>query len=464
MKVVVLNGSPKGENSVTMQYVAFLQHMFCQHEFILHHVAREVDRLEKDEQALNKVVDDIASADGVLWAFPLYVFLVHGKYKRFIELLHERAVTSVLEGKTAAIFSTSIHFFDHTAHNYMHGICDDFDMKVYGSYSAAMHDLFVESERENLLHFGEGFFKAMETKTVTAKVYPPLVEHSKVYKPVKEPLKVDACGKKVVVVTDAEARQENVIRMVEQFVGHFNGDVTVTNLHTVDIKGGCLGCIRCGYDNTCVYSGKDGFIEWYNSTIKTADIVVFAGTIRDRYLSSLWKTFFDRAFFNTHMPSLKDKQIAFIISGPLEQLPNLRQIFEGYTEWQNANLVGIVTDEPAEPGQIDELLQALAERSVDCANRHYISPSTFLGVGGRKIFRDEIWGHLRFPFVADHKYYKKNGIYDFPSRNYVSILMSILVKIPAIRNALYGRLLITKMIEPYKKLLEKQKTQRKEQG
>ena len=34
-----------------------------------------------------------------------------------------------------------------------------------------------------------------------------------------------------------------------------------------------------------------------------------------------------------------------ILSGPLSQIPNLRQILEAYTEWQQANLVDFVTDE-----------------------------------------------------------------------------------------------------------------------
>ena len=33
MKIIVLNGSPKGELSVTMQYVAYLAKLYPQHEF-----------------------------------------------------------------------------------------------------------------------------------------------------------------------------------------------------------------------------------------------------------------------------------------------------------------------------------------------------------------------------------------------------------------------------------------------
>ncbi|MBP2652792.1 MAG: hypothetical protein H6Q73_361 [Firmicutes bacterium] len=459
MKIVVLNGSPKGDNSVTMQYVAFIKKKYSQHEFVICNVAQGIRKLESDNQVFEEITEKVRAADGVVWAFPLYVFLVHSGYKRFIELITERAAQEAFAGKPAAILTTSIHFFDHTAHNYLHGICDDLDMKVYGSYSAGMHDIFKEDARGSLLEFSETFFAAIEGRLPAAKVYPPILNQGSEYVPGSQQRKFDAGGLKVVIVTDAEEYQINLKRMIESMTARFSGQAEVFNLHNVDIKGGCLGCIKCGYDNTCAYSGKDGFIDFYNSRIKNADIIIFAGAICDRYLSSLWKTFFDRAFFNTHMPMLKGKQIGFLISGPFRQLPNLRQIFEGYTEWQEANLAGIVTDEYSESKEIDGLLEEMARQSIEFAKRRYIKPATFLGVGGRKIFRDEIWGQIRFPFAADHKYYKDNGVYDFPQRDYTTrlrnILFGLLIKVPAVRDKLYGGLMITKMVEPYKKLLAK---------
>jgi hypothetical protein len=51
MKIVVLNGSPKGEASITLQYVAFLQKHFFQHEFIIFHVSQYIKKIEKDPEA-----------------------------------------------------------------------------------------------------------------------------------------------------------------------------------------------------------------------------------------------------------------------------------------------------------------------------------------------------------------------------------------------------------------------------
>jgi multimeric flavodoxin WrbA len=455
MKMVVLNGSPKGESSVTMQYVAFIQKRFPQHEFKIFHIAQKIKKIENDQDTLDAIIAEITAADGILWAFPLYVCLVHSQYKRFVELITERSIEYAFNGKHTAILTTSIHFFDHTAHNYLHGICDDLNMKFFASYSAEMQDLFKEKEREKLVDFSQNFFAAIDRDAPAAKVYSPVINENPEYYPGREQFQIPTQGQKVIVLTDAEEHNVNLNRMIGKFTASLNGLVEVVNLRNIDIKGSCLGCIHCGYNNTCVYSNKDGFIDFYNSKLKSADILIFAGTIRDRYLSSLWKTFFDRAFFNTHTPSLQGKQIGFIISGPLRQLPNLRQIFEAYTQWQQANLVSIVTDEHTDSGNIDILLQEMATRSVEYRRQQYSTPATFLGVGGSKIFRDEIWGNLRFPFEADHQFYKANGMYDFPQRDYVTrirnLFFRLMIKIPAIRREIYSEKMITNMVKPYKK-------------
>jgi hypothetical protein len=220
-----------------------------------------------------------------------------------------------------------------------------------------------------------------------------------------------------------------------------------------------LGCLQCGYNYECVYTDKDEFIPFYNTRLRTADILIFAGTIQDRYLSSRWKLFFDRSFFNTHTPSFTGKQIGFIISGPFGQIPNLRQIFEGYVEWQQANLVDFITDEYGDSPQIDAALQNFARRLISFSEKDYIKPRTFLGVGGMKIFRDDIWGKLRFPFQADHQFYKRNGVYDFPQRDYktrmmVTLLM-LLTKIPTMRKEIYRKRMKEEMVKPLQKIIQR---------
>ena len=418
MKIVVLNGSPKGEVSVTRQYVLYLEKAFPEHRFVVLPVAQQSRKLEKDPAAFDNVMEEVRSADGVIWAFPLYVLLVCSQYKRFIDLVAERGATAAFHGTHAVTLSTSINYHDWNAHAYMRGVCEDFGMKFVGIHSARMDDIAKQEERDRLRHFAEELFAAIETRAEyprTTAVLPTAPRRP--YRAAGTPVQtVDARGRNIVILTDARPGQERLQAMIDRLAGAWGGAARVVNLHDLDIKGGCQGCLRCGAEYRCAYTGKDGFIDFYESVLVPADIIVCAGAVSARQLSWKWREFFDRSFFNTHTPSLVGKQLAFLVSGPLTLLPELRETYEAWTELQQSNLCAFLSDE-AEDGAVREAaLDALAARLVRSAEAAYVRPRTFLGIAGMKIFRDDIWSELRVVFRADHKAYKQRGYYDFPQR------------------------------------------------
>ena len=457
MKIAVLNGSPKGQTSVTMQYVHFLEQRFPEAEIKYFDVALKIKKLEKDDKAFQEIVAEIADSDAVLWAFPLYFLLVCSQYKRFIELIFERNATAAFRGKQAAVLTTSINFFDYTAHNYIHAICDDLQMNFFGSYSAEMNDLLKSQERQRLETFGELFITAIKDGTPSMKNNKPLIAPDVIFAAEKI-TPVETKGRKVLIVVDETAENPNLSNMVERLRQTFSPAAELVQLKDIDIKGGCLGCVQCGFDNVCVYEGKDGFRNFFNQKIKNADILFFAGAIHDRYFSSLWKCYFDRSFFNGHTPVIRSKQIGFVISGPFGQIHNLREIFEASVEMQHASLVGFISDDMGSPEEINIGLQNMASRSVTQSKLGYIPPPTFYQVAGSKLFRDAIWGRLRVVFQADHKYYKEHGIYDFPQKNYkwriINSTLVLLTKIPAVRREFIKRMK-TEMIKPCANVVKK---------
>jgi multimeric flavodoxin WrbA len=457
MKITVLNGSPKGNLSVTMQYVHFIRLKFPAHQFVIHNISDHIRKIERDDMAFQEIISAVSSSDGVIWAFPLHYFLVPGPYKRFIELIWERKAEAAFRDKFATVITTSIHIMDHAALNYMHAICDDLAMHYTGFFSPSMYDLKKPKERERLLLYADNFFRAMEKRQPTSRAYAPVVQQAWTYVPGLVSTKVDTGNRKVLILTDAEMGQTNLAGMTDHLRDTFSGNVEVINLHDIDIKGGCTECLQCGYDNTCLYTGKDGYIDFFNTKVKAADVLVFAGKIRDRYLSSLWKVFFDRSFFNTHMPTIPGKQVGFIISGPLRQIPNLRQILETYTAAMQANCVDLITDEDGNSTAIDALLEDFAERLMRFSATGYIKTRTSLEVGMAKIVRDELWSAMRFPFRSDHRYFKAHGLYDFPQKKYKARIrcafMSVLTMIPPIRKEIYTKAMKPKTVEPLEKIV-----------
>jgi multimeric flavodoxin WrbA len=460
MKIIVLNGSPKGMLSATLHYVLFLQKKFPEHDFQIFHICDDCQRLESDPAALDEVLEAVRGGDGVLWSFPVYTFLVHSHYKRFIELVFARGAQSAFRDKYTATLSTSIHFFDHTAHNYLQGICDDWGMRYVGAFSVWVYDLLVAKEKARFLEFARGFLAAIQGQVPTARVWEPVGSLPAEYVPSPAKTRVALGGKRMVILMDAPEADSNVARMAGRLRESVDGQVETINLSALRIASGCNGCFQCGGDGRCVLRNADDINDLYLTKLVPADILVMAGTIVDRYLSWRWKLFFDRGFFLPVVPWWPGKQLAFLVSGPLRQLPNLREILEGYAEFHQANLAGIVTDESPDCAETDRLLEHLAQRMADCSRSGYVRPSTFLGVGGTKIFRDGTWGVLRPVFQVAHRYYRAHGMYDFPQnslKNWFLITAGMwFVNLPGVRGRFF-RSLKEDMIAPLRKLLARER-------
>ncbi len=434
LKVCVLNGSPKGSDSVTLQYVRFLELAFPAHTFMVVDVAAQIGAIESREDEFKKVMTSVSSADAVLFATPVYYMLVPAQFKRFIELVVTRNGREDFFGKYAASLTTSIHFFDHTANEYLHAVAEDLGMHWTGSFMAKMDDLVKEENQESLIRFGEDFLATAQGHPPLQRVYPPLPATSFNYASAGIPLPLDTRGKSVLIISDA-APGSNLEKMVSRMASCFGRNASIVPVSETGMKGGCLGCCRCAFDNQCVYT--DGFSEFWKTQVAPADIIVFAGTVKDRYLSSEFKQVLDRSFFTGHVPSLKGKQVACLVQGPLFSCTTLREVMTAYITVQGANPAGMVSDEDANSYAIDLRIDALAARLLRLAESGYIAPGGFPAVAGWKVFRDEIWGEMRAVFRADDAYYRKHGVYDFPQHDYGQRLrtgvLSLLLSVPNIR-------------------------------
>jgi multimeric flavodoxin WrbA len=457
MKIIVFNGSPKGETSVTLQSVNYLIKKFPDCAFVTYPIAQQIRKIEQDAPFFDQIIASVAEADAVLWAFPLYFLTVHAHTKRFIELISERGAQPAFAGKYAASLSTSIHFFDHTAHNYLRAVCDDLEMRFVGSFSPDMDDLLTEEGRRQLVQFGGDFLTAIREQRPTQRLNAPLTRREFTYQPGPLPAARPTAGKKVVILHDGDRPGSNVLRMVARCRQNF-GEAALFSIQEIDIKASCQGCLRCASRNECAFEGKDGLIDFYRAQVLNADVLIYAGTMVDRYLSARWKMFIERSFFNTHAPVMTGKQIAYVISGPFSQTPNLREMLEGFGEVQRANVVGFVTDEYGDSAQIDAGIDALMGDTLQAALEQRSRPRTFLGVGGEKLFRDEIWGRLRIVFAADHRTYRRLGLYKtFPQANWKQRLLNAVVGpllTPRFTRKYFDREVKTQMIAPHQKAVE----------
>ena len=159
MKIAVINGSPKGKYSITLQTVRYLALIYPEHEFVTLNAGQKIKALEKDFTEAREL---LSSADAVLFSYPVYTFLAPSQLHRFIELVKADGVN--LEGKYATQISTSKHFYDVTAHKYIEENALDFGMRYVRGLSADMEDLLTDVGKNDAKKFFERFLWSVENE------------------------------------------------------------------------------------------------------------------------------------------------------------------------------------------------------------------------------------------------------------------------------------------------------------
>ena len=443
MQILVLNGSPKGKNSITLQTVLFLQKKFPEHNFEIFHVGQKIKALEKD---FAPALDAIAKADALLFSYPVYTFLAPCQLHKFIALMKAHGVA--VTGKIATQLSTSKHFYDTTAHRYIQDNVQEMGMHFIRGLSADMEDLPTQKGQKEAVswfaHFiwsaEQGFFEPYHPiPAATAPVPVTVPEETFAGKPGD-----------VVIIADLKPGDLQLAGMISRFRSHLPYATRVVNLREYPFKGGCLGCFRCAATGKCFY--KDGFDEFLRNRIQTADSMVYAFSIEDHSMGALFKMYDDRQFCNGHRTVTIGMPVGYLISGNLSKEENLRTIIEGRAQVGSNILAGIATDETDTNAAID----AFAANLAYALEHKNTGPQNFLGVGGMKIFRDLIY-QMRGFMRADHKFFKSHGQYDFPQKQWPKSLAMYLVGAMIANPKLHSKLdskMSEGMLMPYKKVLD----------
>ena len=446
MRILIVNGSPKGTYSITLHTALYLQALHPDHQFEVLHAGQRIKALEKDFSPALKAIEQ---ADLVLFSYPVYTFIAPAQLHRFIELMKEHKADVC--GKYMTQISTSKHFYDVTAHNYIRDNCQDMGMKVLRGLSADMDDLTTEKGRKEAEMFFDHICWQMEkgfAEPVLA--VKPQGRHAEV-----TPLADTAADKPgdVVIVADLREGDAQLAAMIDRFRTVLPLKTRVINLQDVPFKGGCLGCFNCAADGKCVY--KDGFDSFLRDEIQTAQAIVYAFTIRDQSMGARFKLYDDRQFCNGHRTVTMGMPFGYLISGEYSVESNLQTILEARAQVGGNPLVGVATDETDPNGEIDRMAAELAY----ALETKLSQPQNFYGIGGMKIFRDLIY-QMRGMMKADHRFYKAHGQYDFPQKNKGTILkmylVGALISSPKIRGKI-GNQMNEGMIMPYRKVLDQLK-------
>ncbi len=439
MRICVINGSPKGEYSITLQTALYLKKKFPQCDFEILNIGQRIRAYEKD---MSEAAAAIARAELLLFCYPVYTFIAPYQLHRFIELIKEQKLE--LDGKFAAQLTTSKHFYDVTAHEYIKENCLDMGLKYLGGLSADMDDLLCKKGRADAVRFFEyalycakgGLFEPLRPALARRETH---YERSLCAVPKKD-------GFDTLILTNIEPGDASLAAMTDDFRAVYPYKTRTVNIAEYPFQGGCLGCLNCASDGKCVY--KDGFDSFLRENIQTASAVVYAFSIKDHSMGATFKRYDDRQFCNGHRTVTMGMPVGYIINGEYKTEPNLDLIIKGRCEVGGNFLAGAATN----AGEITLMSQKLAY----ALENKLVLPQNFLGVGGTKIFRDLIYVMQGF-MKADHRFYKQHGIYDFPQKQFMTMLkmklVGALLSNKKVKAKMGGKM-NEGMIAPYRKAIE----------
>ena len=443
MKVVVLNGSPKGKNSITLYTVKFIQKHFLNCTFEVLNVGQSIKKFEKDFAPCRQALE---SADLIIFSYPVYTFLVPAQLHRFVELMKQSGID--FSSKIATQISTSKHFYDVTAHKFIEENCADMSLKYIKGLSADMEDLLSEKGRKEAIDFFKYVLYCCKNS-----LFEP--SHSLKAKPVLKSVKVSQSNVfspkrksgKVVIVADYSESEKALAGLIGRFRDALEYESEIVNLREFEFSGGCLGCFRCAADGKCIY--KDNFDEFLRTNIQSADAIVYAFSIKDHSMGYRFKLFDDRQFCNGHRTVTMGHPVAYIVDGELQNEPNLRTLLEARAQVGGNFLAGTATS----PEQVNETALKLSY----AVKNNYLPPKDFYGVGGLKIFRDLIY-QMQGLMREDHKFYKEHGFYDFPQKQMPKIAAMYAVGAMMNNEKLMGKIgskMNEGMTMPYENVLKK---------
>ena len=443
MNILVVNGSPKGKNSITLHTCLYLEKKFPLHRFSYLDAGQRIKALEKD---FSPALEAIKQADLVVFCYPVYTFLVPCQLHRFIELMKESGLD--LSEKAATQVTTSKHFYDVTAHRFIEDNCADLGLPFLDGLSADMDDLLSENGRKQAVDWLEFTLWKLERSEFKR---PQVIQGEGVRHLASVPAPVSHKeGKKAVIVTDLLSGDVGLKAMINRFVAVFPYEVDVINIEDFPFQGGCLSCFNCAATGKCVY--KDGFDEFLRGTIHKHDAILYAFRIKDHSMGSRFKMYDDRQFCNGHRTVTMGTPFGYLVEGDYSVEENLRLLLEARAQVGGNFLAGVATDE----GDVDRDIDTLAATVAYAMEKQYTPPQNFLGVGGMKIFRDLIY-MMRGLMRADHKFFKSHGQYDFPQKKWKTSWMMYLVggmmNNPKLRRKM-GAKMTDGMIAPYKKVID----------
>ncbi len=238
IKILVVNGSPKGEFSLTLQHSLYMLGQQKDIEFKVLQAGEALSKINFEQAWLNSAIADIEWSDAVIWNTPVYTMLVPWQLIRLFQLIKEAGRNTIFKGKYATSMMTCFHYYDYLAEEYLRGTSEDLGMLYIEGRTADNMDMLKKSHRSSMRFFMNDFVNACRNRSPVERKFMPLpatksprflpsqIPTSQAANPVSK-----ATNLRTVLLTDEIQQDGNLSRMLEVFIDEYPHTIEVVDIN-----------------------------------------------------------------------------------------------------------------------------------------------------------------------------------------------------------------------------------------
>ena len=436
-RVLFLCGSPRRKGSASLYTARYLA-QFLDHDYEFLDVvgAKLSANPTEAEPAFLEIVGKMQGADAVVWTFGAWVYFVSVQMQYLLDKLFSQPDYHFF-GKVAAAVMTSTHIQDDFILDRVRFISEQLGLGYIGDVSAAGNPFFGYVGDEEATEYScrvlAGLInRALSDGHVPSRYYSPVERtylsstHRGPGFSLDSPAAQKTGGKSILIITGNRLAEDDANASIVEAIRRYSRN----NVETIELQdrnvAPCVGCYLCAtrVEGICVLNDE---YETINRRTHEVDGIVLVGTCASGMVDCHLKAFLDRWWGNYHRPSLTGKY-GFVVAtggGPLEADAawHLKQALN----MTGTRCISALTQSAADAPQFAASLQRAAEDLDRAMDEKWQMPDRFDTRAARMTFRDLVATSGMF-LRADHKFYKEQDMFDYPSPGGVNAVLRVLFK------------------------------------
>ncbi len=411
MRVLVFSGSPKNDDSITLQSMYFFEKLYVDDEFDI--------KIVGTGKFKDEYIEAVEKADLIIYISSLFHFFAHQQSIVFFDEM-EKACKDKLKDKPFTYFSGSIRNYDVAAHSFMESRIKSLGAKYIPSWSSKDSDLFSDEGKNEICAWYEYVREFVTTPT--------------------EDVKAKHNHHRVILLDGTDGNNE-LINQKMQYARDFFKEHGIEKVDTYAIRDykiqPCISCSACYTNGLCVLNDKDTYIDLFKEVEKDNDICISFGEQNYGSYGSVYKAWLDRHVQFGRRPSRGYDLEPFLadvwdsdgyfskwtITGCVTDSTNescsrdffmLRERFMTYAAFGGETFAGVyeANDKLAalfdtKPMTYDEFLANI----ILLANNEIRPQKNFYGEGVYKNFKDLAF-ELQRHTPVDYEFFKSEGCYE----------------------------------------------------